>query len=550
MVHLNMKSLKNKLFIVLTIFMVFYTSILVYCQSIRGISYWDIFVYLQNAMLFAHINIGSQLSVPPVLSLLVSIPFQLGFISETTMFAVSGVLFIILILGIYQIFNEKFSPEISFVGSIFFSMLSLVVTWAVTGSNDLPSLAFSVWAVYFTIKGLNDNFNYYYVAFLCFVVAFFTRFTGGFILLVMISYLALNFNKLKKQLNENNFKKLFLFIIIISVIIGGVYLIKQGTIPFLSQFIEVSSSSQVSSINIGYELNPWYYIQNMPEFLTSLHVSTDYNAILSTVHNIPSILSFVILFFMIIGLLKLLFGCFRNYENKDMKTKISLGVIIILSIIMIISYTHISYIITEVLFVGILLLLYKTLPENFEQLDMIMFIWMGIFIIMHSYHPVKVDRYILPIFIPVIYFMIQGIEYVTSIINTKNKKTTLTILVILLIILIPINISYMTSLTHENPHTNEEKEAATWLNNYNHQLVNENISSDRGVVFSWYLKKYTYTTIPRVLEANNETLENKLNSINAKYYIDSTSNTTNIEGYHTIYDNNNTSYRIKIYEKN
>ncbi|WP_455644701.1 glycosyltransferase family 39 protein [Methanosphaera sp.] len=549
MVHLSINSLKNKLFVVLALFMVFYTSILVYCQSIRGISYWDIFVYLQNAMLFAHINIGSQLSVPPVLSLLVSIPFQLGFISETTMFAVSGVLFIILILGIYQIFNEKFSPQISFVGSIFFSMLSLVVTWAVTGSNDLPSLAFSVWAVYFTMKGLNDNFNYYYVAFLCFVVAFFTRFTGGFILLVMLSYLILNFDKLKEQLSENNFKRLFFFMISAGIIIGGVYLIKQGTIPFLSQFIEVSSSSQVSSVNIGYELNPWYYIQNMPEFLTSLHVSNDYNAILSTVHNNPSPLSFIILFFMIVGLLKILYDCFRNYKDNDKKTNISLGVIIILSILTIISYTHISYIITEVLFVGILLLLYKTLPENFEQIDILMFIWMGIFIIMHSYHPVKVDRYILPIFIPIIYFMIQGIEHITSKINT-NKKTTLTILVILLIILIPINISYMTSLTHENPHTNEEKKAATWLNNHDNHIVNENISSDRGVVFSWYLKKYTYTTIPRVLEANNETLENKLTSINAKYYIDSTSNTTNIEGYHTIYDNNNTSYKIKIYEKN
>ena len=115
--------------------------------------------------------------------------------------------------------------------------------------------------------------------------------------------------------------------------------------------------------------------------------------------------------------------------------------------------------------------------------------------------------------------------------------------------MIPINISYLVSITQENPHTYEEKEATQWLKNYDQNYSNYNLSSDRGVVFSWYLKKYVYTTIPRVLKANNESLEDKLNSINAKYYIDSTSNTTNIRGYHCIYDNTK-ELRVKIYERN
>ena len=57
-----------------------------------------------------------------------------------------------------------------------------------------------------------------------------------------------------------------------------------------------------------------------------------------------------------------------------------------------------------------------------------------------------------------------------------------------------------------------------------------------------------YTTIPRVLEANNESLIDKLDSVNAKYYIDSTSNTTNITGYTCIYDNNR-DIHVKIYER-
>ena len=106
MKHIHIDTLKDKLLVILALFMLVYTGILVYCQSIIGVSYWDIFVYLQDALLFANINIGSQLSVPPVLSLLTSIPFRLGFISETSMFIVSGILFFLLIIGVYELFNE------------------------------------------------------------------------------------------------------------------------------------------------------------------------------------------------------------------------------------------------------------------------------------------------------------------------------------------------------------------------------------------------------------------------------------------------------------
>lgn len=538
-------SLKNKLFIMLALVMTVYTSILVYCQSIMGISYWDIFVYLGNAMLFAHMNIGSQLSVPPVLSLLTAIPLSLGFVSETSMFVVSGILFIFLVLGIYMLFNERFNPWISFIGSIFFSMLSLVVTWAVSGSNDLPAMAFSVWALYFTIKGLNVDFKYYYAAYICFVLAFFTRFTEGFIFIIMLAYLIMNFDKFKKQCENNSLLKLILFIIAVAGIIGAVYLINQGSIPFISQFMEVSNSNQVSNVNVGYELNPFYYIQNLPDFLTSMSISNSYNNSLTTKFNAPTILSYVIIILGIAGIFSVIYNGITKTSVNNRKLKVV--TLCILSLITIITYTHISYIITELLFIVIVLLFYRFFKENIETLDILMILLLGIFFIMHSYHPVKVDRYILPTFIPITYYMIIGINHITQKIS-KNKKTTLTILTILLIILIPINASYIHSMTHENPHSHEEKAAANWLENYDKNLIHENISSDRGVAFSWYLKKYTYTTIPRVLKANNDTLQEKLESINAKYYIDSTSNTTNIEGYHIIYDNHNESYKIKIYE--
>lgn len=543
MFGINDLSRNNKLLGILSVLMIIYTGILLYSQSIRSISYWDIFVYLQNAMLFSGNNIGSQLSVPPVLSLLTSVPFKLGFISETSLFVVSGILFIFLIIGMYLLFNERFDCEISLLASLIFSMLSLIVTWALTGATDVPALSFGVWALLFTIWGLNKDFKYYYPAFLFFILAFFTRFTEGFILIVMGYYLLINFEKFKKQLTVKNILPFVVYVLIIGLIICGVYLSFQGTIPFISQFLEVSSSSQVSSVNVGYELNPYYYLQNLPEYLTSFNASDSYFVSLSTSDNSPTPLSYAFILLVVIYLLKFL-SKLVNYDICEVDNKnIKIAAIILLSIFTIISYTHLSYMITELLFIVILLLYYRWLPDKDNQMDYLMLLWIGIYIIMHSYHPVKVDRYIIPILIPLTYFVTTSIQFIL-----KDKKKVLIALLIILILMIPINASYLSSITHENQHTHEEKVAAEWLGQYDPNYKSYNISSDRGVVFSWYLKKYVYTTIPRVLEANNESLIDKLNSIEAKYYIDSTSNTTKIAGYQCIYDNNKDT-RVKIYER-
>lgn len=543
MFGINDLSRNNKLLGILSVLMIIYTGILLYSQSIRSISYWDIFVYLQNAMLFSGNNIGSQLSVPPVLSLLTSVPFKLGFISETTLFVVSGILFIFLIIGMYLLFNEKFDCEISLLASLIFSMLSLIVTWALTGATDVPALSFAVWALLFTIWGLNKDFKYYYPAFLFFILAFFTRFTEGFILIVMGYYLLINFEKFKKQLTVKNILPFVVYVLIIGLIICGVYLSFQGTIPFISQFLEVSTSSQVSSVNVGYELNPYYYLQNLPEYLTSFNASDSYFVSLSTSDNSPTPLSYAFILLVVIYLLKFL-SKIVNYDICEVdKKNIKIAAIILLSLFTIISYTHLSYMITELLFIVILLLYYRWLPDKDNQMDYIMLLWIGIYIIMHSYHPVKVDRYIIPILIPLTYFVTTSIQFIL-----KDKKKVLITLLIILILMIPVNANYLSSITHENQHTHEEKVAAEWLGQYDPNYKSYNISSDRGVVFSWYLKKYVYTTIPRVLEANNESLIDKLNSIEAKYYIDSTSNTTKIAGYQCIYDNNKDT-RVKIYER-
>ncbi len=552
-----------KLTLLLVGILVVYTAVLLYSQSIRSVSYWDIFVYLQNAMLFSGHNIGSQLALPPVFSLLVAIPFNLGFISLMSMYIVAGILFILLVLGIFKLFCEKFSTEASLVCSLIFSMLTLVVTWALTGATDIPALTFSVWAVVFTIYGLNRNFNYYYLAFSCLFLSFFTRYTSGFILLVMGVYLLININKVFDQIrcDRQRFFRLSGIIILAGIVISAIYLFNQGTIPFISQFVEVSSSSQVSSINIGYDLNPFYYLENLPELLTSTSVCGSYDETLSIADNTPTILSYVILLLSAVGILTFIKDVLSRAKRSQRIIKsypLYLVLLAVLSIFTIFTYNDVSYLVTEVLFIVLLLFTYSYNKENIDQLDLIMFLWIGIYLILHSYHPVKVDRYILPIFIPLIYFMCLSLEKITWRIPERftqqhpkiSKNSLLIVLVIILILIIPINALYINSITHPNPYTQQEQTSASWLMDYDGNLQDNIISSDRGVAYSWYLDKYTYSTIPRVLEANNQTLEDSLKEINATYYIDSRSRLDSINGYHVIYDNHNYENPVKIYERN
>ena len=362
----------------------------------------------------------------------------------------------------------------------------------------------------------------------------------------MLFILIVDFKSIKKQITTKRLVLFILFLALIGLVIVGIYFSYMHTIPFISQFLEVSSSSQVSSVNVGYDLNPWYYIENLPQYLTCLGISNDYVTTLSTSSNTPTLLSYVIIALSGVGIVTFLKSS-SLYRSRKLSKESCM--IIILSLIMIITYLHISYIITELIFMIILLLYYKYNKEYIDKLDILMILLMGIFIILHSYHPVKVDRYIMPILIPITYYMTIAIKQITQKLH-HNKKTPLIILCIILIILIPINCSYITSLQHENPHTTQEKNASQWLKNYDKDYTTKNISSDRGVVFSWYLKKYTYTTIERVLKNTNQTLIDKLDSINATYYIDSSSNMTQIDNYHIIYEDKNQYNTLKIYERN
>ena len=152
----------------------------------------DVIVYMVNALNFANSNPGLfsaySMFLSPVICFLTSILIRLSITPELSIFIITGVFGIIGNLGLYVLFKNRFSPLLSLLGSILYSSFSIVLFWWANGTIDTSAVAISIWILIFTILAVDKNPIYYLIAIPLFVFGFFTRYTVGFILPLMLLY--------------------------------------------------------------------------------------------------------------------------------------------------------------------------------------------------------------------------------------------------------------------------------------------------------------------------------------------------------------------------
>jgi hypothetical protein len=119
------KIYRNPLFI-LTIITVGITAYLLEVQIKIGVPYWDVFNYLNNALFFAGMGKGSVLYLPPVIPFLTSLFFKAGYISINAIFILDSILFIIGVIGLYLLLNQRFNGIQSLTGSLIFISFPVV----------------------------------------------------------------------------------------------------------------------------------------------------------------------------------------------------------------------------------------------------------------------------------------------------------------------------------------------------------------------------------------------------------------------------------------
>ena len=201
----KLRELIRNPFFFLVVFTLIITTYLLFKQIYIGVPYYDVFVYLNNALIFAGIPVGnvSVIYLSPLMPFLTSLVFRAGYISANAIFVLDAILFIFAVVGLYLLLNERFNQIQSVTGCLIFISFPLIFTWAVSGGIDIPGVSLSIWTIYLLVIGVRKDSKYLYLVFPLLMIASLSRYTSVILIFPIILYLLINENFLK------NFKKIF-----------------------------------------------------------------------------------------------------------------------------------------------------------------------------------------------------------------------------------------------------------------------------------------------------------------------------------------------------
>lgn len=432
--NFNMKDKKELLFITIisTILVIYYINF----NANLGIYCSDVYVYLLNALYYSGTNIHSTRSIylSPVVCYLTSLLFDLGYVDKVAIFIVTGILAIIGNIGLYLLLRLKFNNLLSLTGTIIYSTLALNLTWLANGSLDIPAASITIWIAYFAIIAIKDNPKYYTAAFPLLVIGFFTRYTVA----LVVPALALYYLYEKGiKITKNDLKYiaigLFFAIIICSVILWTTYSMGEGNLVF-DKLVKGGVEGNLGSSNDNaYNPDFGYYLVNMGNFISSSN--TTFMGKTPYLGNPTILAGFVFLILIVGGALWVKRTKFELNKSKICGT--------ILCLIALLTFAQFSSTITIILtFIG----LYLIGKDSEHKMGLTMLCWILVYLIFQSYYVVKVNRYIIPIFPALTYFIMVGVEEINAKITRKN------IIPIILIVLFLIQ-GFAFTLTFED--TNE-----------------------------------------------------------------------------------------------
>ena len=548
------KIYRNPLFI-LTIITVGITAYLLEVQMKIGVPYWDVFNYLNNALFFAGMGKGSVLYLPPVIPFLTSLFFKAGYISLNAIFILDSILFIIGVIGLYLLLNQRFNGIQSLTGSLIFISFPVVMSWASAGGIDLPGVSFSIWAIYLTVLGVKKNSKYLYFVIPLMMLAFLTRYTAGLIILPVLFYAIINIKQIQK------IKKVITGILLelIVLISGFLYVYMHlGTITsFYSLLANVLTSTSKGLGDVAYNPNYWYYLQNIPNYISLAPFNGTYQQLLNPSAGFPSLLAYLTILITAVGLIfyiyKILGFKFKNKVNlKNKYTIIKAITMVILIVGVILTFNSMQYLLSEIFLFGACFLLYNLLksPETKNiDLDIMMFLWFGAYLIFQSTLGVKVDRYFITMAPALAYFILLGLsEFINKIkpkIRNKSLKSWGIYAIIALIFLSSATVTYI-GHTPKKTFTKDIGDASNWIKGYDPDYKNKIIYSDYPPAASWYLKKGINGGFPRFYK-NPDDFAKVLQSKKVDYYIDSLSEPKlNLKGYQLIKNFGNVAVYKKI----
>ena len=553
------RSNENKLyFFFILLFSTLITVLLIWInnsQEILGTSYRDVYFYLIEALRFSGHSISGYEYVSylsPLIPFLTSLLFRLGMVSETSIFIVTGIFYILGVLGVYCLLKMRFRNIMALFGAIVYVGFSINLIWAANGTLDIPSVSLTILSIYFFVLGVEKDQKYFYLAFPIAVLGFFAKYTAGLAIPLMVLYL------LSKPNIIHNLRK-YAKNGVGGLLVGGItaipflanFYINDIPLGFINQAQDIASkTTMVSDVNN----HLLFYLTNIPRFI----------------YNPNHILSYIIIVIAIIGILIGIYKAMKILKNRyDNSNEFSSGKIRIIGknasnnlvyillafniIIIALSFltaSKISFAYSELIFfastftfsylVNKIINIYSSNTKKFFSFDLLMFAWFFSYLIFFSAHLVKADRYfttLAPGFVFIVTlalnFILNSLDLLNNKINinknninknninknninkTNNNKVKIskivnifnisnitnlskninliknTIPVTIIIIFIISSFGYLNLDKHDSL-VSDERDVVNWLKIHDPNFNDKVIWAERGPIFTWYLQKEVF----------------------------------------------------------
>ena len=524
---------------VLTVFSIIITYYLMNFNHLIGIYCSDVFIYLSNSLVFAgYESSRGYLYLSPLICFLTSILFRLGFLSEMSLYLITGIFGIFANIGIYVLLKNKFSSILSLCGAFLFGSFSLNLLWWANGTLDIPAVAFSIWTIIFIVLAIDKDSKYYLLAVPLFVLAVFTRYTALFLLPLLLLYYLSSYDfftnldllildreefaiKIKSYIKSEEFRnilKSFAISFVLILLFSASILALGSHLSFLTQSSTFASGSKGELIDNAYTNDTFFYLHDFPNFLYSDYVNIE--------NHIPvlygfNLMSLLLIGLSLIGILLFAYKLFIAKQKDDLKFKtLAVVLVVLLLFIAIFSFKINSIITIAILLIDFVILfaLFKKrgIDRDLYSFDILMLAWFLVYFIFFTFLNIKVNRYIITVFPAFIYFVIYALNEIFEISKgfkflEFKKQNLLNIIPIILIVFCIFSAFTFSSTVHYNEDFNRNKVIADYLMEYDQDYGSKEIAVFNQRSYNWFLKD---NTIP----LTDEQLD-YLESSNITYYI-------------------------------
>ncbi|WP_405305367.1 glycosyltransferase family 39 protein [Methanobrevibacter sp.] len=416
-----------------------------------GIFYPDKALYLINALNYSGLDYycianPKDIFYSPIISFLTSLLFKMGIVDQLAISLVSSFFALFGFLGLYLLLRFRFNSILSLMGVVIYGSTSELLINLSSGLLDIPSVSISILVLLFGIIAIDEDSKYFIITFLMLVIGFFTRYTVGFMLPVLILYYIMKRNfienidciiddksffkaKINNYFKSSEFKYLFLSIILAIILFAVIckYLILDygGDLTFIHQSVSTIKNSNYGvggGIDVVYD--KLFYLKNFSSIFFSESRCLD---------RVFSCLIYGIIGFGVIFRLNYFIRYYSKITEpiKEWKTKnfriLLISLLVIMAISTFISFkVFSSHILTNIFFLLATAIFYSLINEfninkNEQALNLLFLSYLMINLIFISIYQTKTLRYALQFMPPLIYILIYCLEGILDYLNCPKE---------------------------------------------------------------------------------------------------------------------------------